>query len=132
MTRRPPILESVYSLYQGLPDCNTLNTAGFISQKKTSGLPFLCLLYFLSFRYLFLVLFFNIKKNSMLACRVVCCSYQSDRRIWVCISHQSDCRLKVRISDQSYHSIWIWCINQSVIGYVSRTNDTTAFLQMMS
>ena len=93
-----------------------LTQQGSFRLKKTSGLPFLCLLYFLSFRYLFLVLFFHIKNNSMLACRVVCCSYQSDRRIWVCISHQSDCRLKVRISDQSYHSIWIWCINQSVIG----------------
>ena len=38
------------------------------------------------------------KKNSMLACRVICCSHQSDRRIWVCISHQSDCRIGVCIA----------------------------------
>ena len=31
----------------------------------------------------------------MLACRVVCCAHQSDRRIWVCISHQL------------YRNIWI-------------------------
>ena len=45
------------------------------------------------------------KKTSTLAYRVVCCSHQSDRRIWinilhlldrgvkVCLSHQSDCRI---------------------------------------
>ena len=100
--------------------------------KKNFGLTLSLFALFPFISLSFLVLFFYIKNNSLLACKVVCCSYQSDRRIWVCISHQSDCRLKIRFSDQSYHSIWIWCINQSVIGYVSRTNDTTAFLQMIS
>ena len=40
--------------------------------------------------------FFSVKKKSpMLACRLVCCAHQSDRRIWVCISHQL------------YRNIWI-------------------------
>ena len=59
--------------------------------------------------------------NSMLACRVVCCSHQSDRRIWVfishqkdccmraCISHQTDFRIRVCISHKSHNSIWISC-----------------------
>ena len=50
----------------------------------------------------------------MLACRVVCCSHRSNRRIRVCISHQSDCRIRVCTSHQSYHSIRISCINYSV------------------
>ena len=50
----------------------------------------------------------------MLACRVVCCSHQSDCRIRVCIFHQSDCRIRVCISHQSNHSIWVSCINHSV------------------
>ena len=68
------------------------------------------------------------KKNSMLACRMVCCSHRSDRRIWVCILHLSDCRIRVCISHrsdyhirvcishQSYHSIWISCTDHSVQG----------------
>ena len=32
----------------------------------------------------------NNNSNSKEAYLVVCCSYQSDRRIWVCISHQSN------------------------------------------
>ena len=43
------------------------------------------------------------KNNSMLACRVVCCSHQSDRCIRVCILLQSDCRIRVCISHQSQH-----------------------------
>ena len=44
----------------------------------------------------------------MLACRVVCCSHQSDCRIRVCIFHQSDCRIRVCISHQSnHHSVQI-------------------------
>ena len=50
----------------------------------------------------------------MLACRVVCCSHQSDRCIRVCILLQSDCRIRVCISHQSYHNIWISCTNHSV------------------
>ena len=50
----------------------------------------------------------------MLACRVVCCSHQSDCRIRVCIFHQLDCRIRVCISHQSNHSIWVSCINHSV------------------
>ena len=74
----------------------------------------------------------------MLACRVVCYSRQSDRRIRVCISHQSDFRIRVCISHQSdirirvcishqsdfriricisqqwYHSIPMSCTNHSV------------------
>ena len=105
MTRGPPILESMFSFYQGLPDCNTLNTVGFISLKKKSGrtLSLFALFSFISPSFWFY--FFYLKNNSMLACRVVCCSFQSDRRIWVCISHRSDCRLKVRISDH-------WIISQ--------------------
>ena len=58
--------------------------------------------------------FFYIKEsNSMLACKVVCCSHQSDRRIRVCISYQSDYRIVACISHQSYHST-----NHSV-GYCS-------------
>ena len=46
------------------------------------------------------------KNNSMLACRMVCCSHRSDRRIWVCTSHLSDCRIRVCISHRSdYASI---------------------------
>ena len=83
--------------------------------------------------------FFYKKKNlSLLACRVVCYSRQSDRRIRVCISHQSDFRIRVCISHQSdirirvcishqsdfriricisqqwYHSIPMSCTNHSV------------------
>ena len=56
------------------------------------------------------------KKSSiyMLACRVVCCSHQSDRRIRVCMLHLSDCRIRVCISHQSHHSIWISCTNHNV------------------
>ena len=43
----------------------------------------------------FVFFFFFFLSNFMLACRVVCCSYQSDRRIWVCISHRSDCCIRV-------------------------------------
>ena len=50
----------------------------------------------------------------MLACRVVCCTHQSDRCIRVCILHQSDFRIRVCISHQSYNSIWISCTNHSV------------------
>ena len=62
----------------------------------------------------------------MFACRVVCYSRQSDRRIRVCISHQSDFRIRVCISHQSdfriricishqsYYSIPISCTNHSV------------------
>ena len=39
--------------------------------------------------------------NNSTACRVVCFSRKSDRRIRVCILHQSDCRIRVCISDQS-------------------------------
>ena len=64
--------------------------------------------------------------NNSTACRVVCFSRKSDRRIRVCILHQSDCRIRVCISDQSdccisvcilhqsYHSIWTSCTNHSV------------------
>ena len=70
--------------------------------------------------------FFKEKHNSMLACRVVWCSYQSYRRTRVCILHQSDCRIKVCISHQSdccimlcishqsYRRNWISCTNHSV------------------
>ena len=60
----------------------------------------------------------------MLACRVVCCSHQSDRRNRVCILHQSDCRIRVCISQQSYHSIWISCTNHfGAFGYYFLVND---------
>ena len=60
----------------------------------------------------------------MLACRVVCCSHQSDRRNRVCILHQSDCRIRVCISHQSYHSIWISCTNHfGAFGYYFLVND---------
>ena len=92
----------------------------------------------------FFELFFYKKNCSLSRCRMVCCSYQSDRRISVCISyqsdfcvrvcipHQSDCRIRVCIThtafgcfapitafrvcilDQSYHSIWISCTNHNI------------------
>ena len=67
-----------------------------------------------------------LKNNTMLACRVVCCSHPSDCCIWVCflhqsdccirvcILHQSDCCTRVCISHQTYHSIWISCTNHSI------------------
>ena len=48
--------------------------------------------FFVRIRFFFLFFFLS---SFMLACRVVCCSYQSDRRIWVCISHQSDCGIGI-------------------------------------
>ena len=68
--------------------------------------------------------FLTKKKNSMLACRVVCCSHQSDRRNRVCISHQSVCRIRVCISHKSYHCIWISCTNHfGAFGYYILIND---------
>ena len=58
--------------------------------------------------------FFNKKKNnSMLACRIVCCSHQSDCHIWVCILQQSDCHIQVCILQQSDCHIWVFILQQS-------------------
>ena len=70
--------------------------------------------------------FYNNKKKTMLARRVICCSHQLDHCIWVCISnqsdfhirvcilHQSNCLIGVCISHQSYYSIWISYANYSI------------------
>ena len=59
-------------------------------------------------------LVFLIKKNnSMLACRIVCCSHQSDCHIWVCILQQSDYHIQVCILQQSDCHIWVCILQQS-------------------
>ena len=52
----------------------------------------------------------------MLACRVVCCSHQSDRRIRICITNQVAAVGYVSRTDQIV-----------ALGYVSRTNRIAAF-----
>ena len=57
--------------------------------------------------------FFNKKNNSMLACRIVCCSHQSDCHIWLCILQQSDYHIQVCILQQSDYHIQVCILQQS-------------------
>ena len=63
-------------------------------QQNNANANHINILFFVRIVFFFFFFFF-FKSNFVLACRVVCCSYQSDRRIWVCISHRSDCRIRV-------------------------------------
>ena len=83
----------------------------------------------------FFELFFYKKNCSLSRCRVVCCSYRSDRRISVCISHQSDFWVRVCIPHRSDCRIRV-CITHTAFGYfapitafkvLSRTSHITAF-----
>ena len=65
----------------------------------------------------FFSFFFFIKGKVILACRVVCCSHQSDHHIRLCILHQSDCCIRVCISQQWCHRIWISCTSHSIWGF---------------
>ena len=61
----------------------------------------------------------------MLACKVVCCSHQSDHRSRVCISHQSDFRIKLCISHQSYITVFGYLVPIIVFGYCFLANNVT-------
>ena len=68
----------------------------------------------------------------LLACKVVCCSHQSDHRVGIYVLHQSDCRIKVSISHHSDSRIRVWISNQSYHRIWISQRLGIVFLQMIS
>ena len=92
-------------------------------------------IYCINNRLAFFSFFLQKKNNSMLVCRVVCCSHQSDRRIRICISlirspQQGMYLAPIRLSHQGMYLAPIGLPHLDILHQSQRLG--IVFLQMIS